>query len=191
MCRESSILYRVSSNGLAPVRRSQGGLPFVASAKNGRALRSVSEEGFTIVEAMVAASITVIIAIGSLSYQYYSIRHSRASQAQVMATRIGQLLLEDWKSTNADDTYDPTTPDLGLGFFSPEPVEDGHYLITLDNQTFFLLLNRNDVAYDSVANVTLRQINVTVRWRTDYARGPVTGDDPFISLTTYVRCDGT
>jgi Tfp pilus assembly protein PilV len=169
MCRELSILYRVSSNGLVPAKR--------------------SEAGFTIVEAMVAASVTVVIAIGSLSYQYYSIKHSRASQSQVMATRIGQLLLEDWKSTNADDTYDPTS--LGLGFLSPEPGEDGQYLITFDNQTFFLQLNHNDVAYDSVANVTLRQINVTVRWRTDYARGPVTGDDPFISLTTYVRCDGT
>jgi Tfp pilus assembly protein PilV len=150
--------------------------------------RRATRSGFTLVEAMVAASVTVIVALGTLGYQYYSVKHSRASQAQIMATRIGQLLLEDWKSTSADDAYDPTT--LGLGFLSPEPGEGGQYLITLENQTFYVQLIRSDVAYDPVANVTLRQVNVTVQWRTDYSRGPITVDDPAISLTTYVRCDG-
>ena len=149
--------------------------------------KSGSALGFSIVEAMAAASIVVIIAVGSLGYQYYSVRHSRTSQAQIMATRIAQLLIEDWKSTNADDTYNPTT--LGLGFLSTSPGDYGQYLITLHNQTFYSQLNAIDIAEDTVAGIKLRQINVTIRWRRDFCHGAINASDPTISLTTYVRCD--
>ncbi|MBN2020488.1 MAG: hypothetical protein JW749_09710 [Sedimentisphaerales bacterium] len=150
-------------------------------------LRYETCRGFTIVEAMVAASVTVVIAIGSLSYQYYSIKNSRISQAQITATRIGQLLIEDWKSSNADSAYDPST--LGLGFYAITTGEYGQYYITLENQTFYAMLIGGDVQYDPVPNITLRQINVRIRWRKDYTRGPITADDPEVSLNTYVRCD--
>jgi Tfp pilus assembly protein PilE len=152
--------------------------------------------GFTLVEAMLAAFVATVIAIGSLSYQYFSIKHSRVSQAQVMATHLAQVLLEDWKSTNAESTYDPTT--LGLGFLTTPLGENSQYYITVDGQAFYLKLT-NSVAPvaaplnnpDSVANVTLRRINVTIQWRPDFTRGAISIDDPTISLTTYVRCDGT
>ena len=153
-----------------------------------------SNRGFTLVEAMLASAIVGVIAIGTLCYQYLSIRHSRASQAQVMATHLAQLILEDWKSTGAaaNTPYDPTT--LGLGFLKPQATEGGQYLMTVDNQTFYLWLTNSLAPVnpnpDPVANVTLRKINVTVQWRPDFARGALSVDDPTISLTTYVRCDG-
>ena len=136
---------------------------------------------------MVAATITVIVALGTLCYQYQGVRHSRISQAQVTATRIGQLLLEDWKSTGGDQYYDPNY--LNLGFATPPTGYYGTCMITLDNQTFFMQLDYSDIDHDDVASVTLRQISVTVKWRKDFTQGAIDSDDPTITLTTYVRRD--
>jgi len=147
--------------------------------------------GFTLVEVMVAVSITIIVALGTLSFQYHGVKHSRATEAQITATRIGQLLLEDWKSTGGDPDYDPGV--LGLGFIMPTAPETGTCKIMLDNQAFYIVLNRSDAPapnYDSVAGIWLSQIRVTVKWRKDYSRGVTTADDPEILLTTYVRRDG-
>ena len=93
-------------------------------------------DGFTIVEVMVAVAIVAIVAFGTLSFQYYSVRESRSAEAQIAATRLGQLLLEDWKSTGGDPDYDATS--LGLGFVASTPPATGSYIITLDNQTFYI-----------------------------------------------------
>jgi prepilin-type N-terminal cleavage/methylation domain-containing protein len=146
---------------------------------------SKSREGFTLVEVMLAVAVTVVVALGTLCYQYYGVQHSRAADAQVTGTRVGQLVLEDWKSTGGDQDYDPAA--LGLGFTTTSPE---NYIITLDNQTFYVQLVRNDIDQDTVAGVTLREIKVLVRWRKDYARGAISGSDPLINLTTYVRRDG-
>jgi Tfp pilus assembly protein PilV len=139
--------------------------------------------GFTIPEVAISAAIIVVVALGTLGYQYLGVEHSRIAQAEITATRIGQLLLEDWKSTGGDAYYDPNQ--LGLGF----DLELGGCRITLDNQTFHMQLTQSDVATDPVAGVTLRQIRVTTKWRNDYAEGITTDSDPKIVLTTYVRRD--
>jgi type II secretory pathway pseudopilin PulG len=149
------------------------------------------EGGFTLVEAMIAISVTVVVALGTLCYQYYGVKHSRVTEAQITATRIGQLLLEDWKSTGGDPAYDPAA--LGLGFVTPVFPETGTCKLTLDNQTFYIQLTPSDAPapnYDSVAGVRLSQIRVTVKWRRDFTSGAVTASDPEIVLTTYVRRDG-
>ena len=144
--------------------------------------------GFTLVEVMVAVSITIVVALGTLCFQYHGVKHSRASQAQIAGTRLGQLLLEDWKSTGGDPDYDPES--LGLGFAAPAAPETGTCIITLDNQTFYMLLEQSEIAQDTVAGVKLCQLRVTVKWRKDYTHGATTGTDPEIFLTTYVRRDG-
>jgi Tfp pilus assembly protein PilV len=144
--------------------------------------------GFTFSEVMIAVALTCVLALGGIGYQYYSIKDSQIAQAQVMATRVGQLLLEDWKSMAGDQDYDPET--LQLGFEKTVTGEFGNYRITLGNQTFYMRLQFNDVEQDDLADVVLREINVTVRWRWDYARGAIRDTDPVIPLTTYVRRDG-
>jgi len=140
--------------------------------------------GFTLTEVMASVAIIVVVALGTMGYQYHNVKFSRASKAQITGTRIGQLLLEDWKSTGGDPTYDPTS--LGLGFAT---TLFGDYVITLDNQAFYIQLQQNDIDQDTVAGVTLRQVRVIVRWRKDYVRGAVSAGDPEVSLTTYVRRD--
>ena len=148
-------------------------------------------DGFTLVEVMVSVTIIVIVALGTLSFQYHSVKHNRSSEAQVTATRIGQLLLEDWKSTFGDAGYDATS--LGLGFVAPTFPETGDYKITLDNQTFYLQTDQQLVNIpnnpDPVAGITLQQLSVTVRWRKDYGNGAVSGSDPTLTFTTFVRRD--
>ncbi len=135
---------------------------------------------------MLAMAIVIIVALGTLSFQYQGVQHSRAAEAQIAAARIGQLLLEDWKSTGGDPTYDPNT--LGLGF---TPVTTGNYTITLDYQTFYIQLQLPPpvISTDTVAGVTLQQLSVTVSWRKDYAAGAVGSSDPTLTFTTYVRRD--
>lgn len=143
--------------------------------------------GFTLPEVMMSAAIITIIALGTLSYQYLGVEHSRIAEAEIAATRVSQLLLEDWKSTGGDAYYDPT--ELNLGLVTTSYPELGGYRITLDNQTFYMQLTQSDIATDPVAGVTLRQIRVAVKWRKDYAQGPVDSNDHEIDLTTYVRRD--
>jgi prepilin-type N-terminal cleavage/methylation domain-containing protein len=140
--------------------------------------------GFSLVEVMIAVLIIIIVALGTLSFQYHGIKHSRASEAQIAAARLGQLLIEDWKSTDGKLTYDPAT--LGLGFILVSPW---NYVITLDNQTFYLQLAWEHVDIpnnpDPVANVELYQISVTVSWRNDFGTGPITSSDHTLTFTTF------
>lgn len=135
---------------------------------------------------MLSMAIIIIVALGTLSFQYQGVKHSRASEAQIAAARIGQLLLEDWKSTGGDSTYDPNTLGLGLTL-----ITTGNYKITLDYQTFYIQLQLPPqvISTDTVAGVTLQQLSITVSWRKDFGTGAVSNSDPTLTFTTYVRRD--
>jgi prepilin-type N-terminal cleavage/methylation domain-containing protein len=149
--------------------------------------------GFTLVEIMVSVVIIIIVALGTLSFQYQSVKHSRIAEAQATASYLGQLLLEDWKSTFGDSGYDATS--LGLGFAVPAAPETGDYKITLDNQTFYLTKNQQLAPVtsgsnpDPVAGITLQQLRVTVRWRKNGGSGAIGASDPSLTFTTFVRRD--
>jgi prepilin-type N-terminal cleavage/methylation domain-containing protein len=143
--------------------------------------------GFNLIEVMLAVSLTCVIALGALNYQYLSIKHCRATDAQLMAYRVAQLLIEDWKSNGGTADYNPES--LQLGFEAPSGTDDGNYVISLGNVSYFITIRQNDVDTDAAAGVTLRQIAVTVKWRHDYTRRSVTNSDPALTFTTYVRRD--
>jgi prepilin-type N-terminal cleavage/methylation domain-containing protein len=150
--------------------------------------------GFSFVEVMVAVTIIAIVALGTLNFQYQSVKQSRSAEAQTAAAHLGQLLLEDWKSTFGDPGYDATS--LGLGFVAPVAPETGDYKITLNNQTFYLQkaeqlapVSSGGSNPDPVAGITLEQLSVTVTWRKDGGTGAVSGTDPTLTFTTFVRRD--
>lgn len=132
--------------------------------------------GVTLIEAMVAMSAMAIIAMGAISSQYHSARHSRTSRLQIVATRTAQLLLEDWKSTGGDENYDPT--DLGLGFSSLSPIpseltyysntagtplNDAIYKITVDGLPMLVMLKWRDIADPyGISEICLRELTVIV-----------------------------
>ncbi len=148
---------------------------------------NIKRDAFSIIEVMLAVSLTCIIALGTLGYQYLTIKHGRATDAQFMAARIAQLLLEDWKGESGDADYNPES--LRLGFAAPEAREFGSYFIVLGNIPFYIDMETQDIETDNTAGVTLRQIAVTVKWRHDYTRGAIRDSDPVLTFTTYVRRD--
>ena len=155
---------------------------------------------------MVAMVMLSIAALGALSYQYYAAQQARAALAQVTAARTAQLLLEDWKSTGGSEDYDVTA--LGLGFssnltkLSPHgaeiaiPLQDGLYGAKVGDVPMVVLLDWEDVEYDSIAEVTLRQLSVDICFGMGWEAGTTVGDIksrsvvPEVTLSTYVRLDG-
>ena len=169
----------------------------------------------TLVEVIVAMTVLAIAAVGALGYEYYAALQMRIAHAQTTSTRTAQLLLEDWKSTGGSENYDPIA--LGLGFSSNIiylsqgiPLPNGVYNITVDDVPMVIVLKWADVAYDSEAEITLRQLTVTTVWRRNTGKivnwGTITSEEianehansgygdalrPLATLTTYVRLDAS
>ena len=76
-------------------------------------VRKRHKRGVTLIEALAAMVILAIAALGTLSYQYHSAKHSHITKLEMTATRTAQLLLEDWKSSG--------------GGFGAENVSRGYY----------------------------------------------------------------
>ncbi len=136
---------------------------------------------------MLAVSVIVIAALGTLGYEYLCVNHVRFARAQLTATRVGQLLIEDWKSAGGSADYNPEN--LHMGFVLPPELPAGNFVTTIDGLPLHITMSHSDVATDPVAGVTLRRIDVVVQWRRGFGNGAVAADDPGVNLTTYVRQD--
>jgi type II secretory pathway pseudopilin PulG len=143
----------------------------------------------TLIEALIAAAVVAVLALGALTYQYLGATHFRIAHAELTATRAGQLLIEDWKGSGAPDieNYDAST--LGMGFIKTDPSDNSHYIVAVDGINMHVDLSYEDVDVDEFANITLRRISTKLQWRKDFGSGAVDADDPSIVLTTYARKD--
>jgi len=141
--------------------------------------------GVTLVEIIVATVVLAVAVLGVLNYQYHATRRTQLAQDELTATRTARLLLEDWKSAGGDENYDPTTLEMGI---KPTGVAD-RYLIRVNDLPMFATLEWRDVDHDPEASVTLRQIQVHLRWRQDRTVGALDDTDPDFTMTTYVRRD--
>jgi prepilin-type N-terminal cleavage/methylation domain-containing protein len=152
---------------------------------------ALSQRGFTLIEVVLAIAILSVMALGSLNYQYYAVKHVQIARAQMVATRITQMLLEDWKSTGGDSGYNPTA--IGMGFTGTfrTITPDGSsvtYNITQDSIPMSVALSSANVV-EGATTLPLRQITVIVRWRRDFGSGTIGSSDPSLQYTTYVRID--
>jgi prepilin-type N-terminal cleavage/methylation domain-containing protein len=143
--------------------------------------------GVTLIEVMLALAVVVIAALGSLCYEYLCVDHVRYARAEMTATRIAQLLIEDWKSTGGADDYDPQ--DLNMGFTLPPEVGMGNFMTVVDGIPLYISMDQGEVEKDTFAGIKLNRITVAVKWRKDFTSGPVTDSDPSITFNTYVRRD--
>ena len=149
--------------------------------------RPAAGNGMTLVEVMLAVAIIIIASLGTLCYEYLCVHHICFARAQLAATHLGQLLLEDWKSAGGSSDYDPE--ELGMGFNITSGTMWGDYMTAIDGMTMFVDMSHSNVATDDFAGVTLRRINVSVRWREDLGYGSPENGDPVVNLSTYVRQD--
>jgi Tfp pilus assembly protein PilV len=148
---------------------------------------AIRTKGMTLVEVMLAVAVIIVAALGTLCYEYLCVNHIRFARAQLAATRVGQLLIEDWKSSGGSTDYNPE--DLHMGFALPLGLPAGNFVTTIDGLQLHINMSHSDVATDALAGVTLRRINVVVHWKKDFGNGAVNDDDPGVNLTTYVRRD--
>ena len=135
----------------------------------------------TLVEVMVAAAILAIASIGALSYQYHAAGHNKIARSQMCGTRAAQMLLEDWMSTGGSTVYNPSS--LALGF-SPD---EGGYAVTIDEVPMYVRLSWRDIDHDAEAEVTLRELSVTVEFGSADDLEPIRP----VVMTTYVRTDAS
>lgn len=148
-----------------------------------KGIQKSNRRAFTIMEIVIASTVMGIGALGVFNYQYYAVAHANPAQIEVKASKIGQLILEDWKETGGSTGFDPSLLQIGI----TRDVDE--YKVTMDDVTFFLKLSSKDRAQDLVSRTTIRQINVMVKWRKDYADVPVNSDYLSYSMSTYVRVD--
>ena len=141
--------------------------------------------GLTLVEVIVAIAVLAVASIGAINYQYHATRQGLLARSELTATRVAQLVLEDWKSRGGDETYNPE--ELGLGFTAMQATD--WYRIEVDNLPLAVNLQWKDVAQDAEADSTLRELRVELRWRTDRSDGSVGDMDPQYVMTTLVRRD--
>ncbi|MBN1819016.1 MAG: prepilin-type N-terminal cleavage/methylation domain-containing protein [Sedimentisphaerales bacterium] len=148
-------------------------------------LRRPYARAVTLVEVIVACVVLAIAVLGVLSYQYHATRRTILARDKLTATRTCQLLLEDWKSNGADDTYDPSSLELG---FTDTGTAD-RYKIKVNDLPMVATLSWKDVDNDTEANVTLREIRVLLQWRLDRRDDVIDAQDPQFEMATYVRRD--
>jgi prepilin-type N-terminal cleavage/methylation domain-containing protein len=143
-------------------------------------------QGVTLLELILAVLILTIVSVGTISYQYFATRMATRADAEITATRTARLVLDNWKKAGGDENFDPISLNAG---FQTTGISN-QYLITVNNVPMTLNLAWLDVVYDDVAGVTLRQIQVTVQWRSDYQAQEVRPTDPTYTMTTYIRREG-
>jgi prepilin-type N-terminal cleavage/methylation domain-containing protein len=174
--------------------------------KGKRLKRGSHKKGFSLVEALVATVVVAVAALCALSFEYLSTGQIHYANAQIHATRIAKLLLEDWKSTGGSDTYDPC--ELGLGFIGVQAINftEGQglgdtlngsvYAIQVDEYSLMLKLMYKDVEKDEATQVTLRQLAVIGRLGKPGDNQIMTSQDRFVKgpqiyFVTYVRRDAS
>jgi hypothetical protein len=144
--------------------------------------------GMTLVEVMVAVAFVIVAALGTMCYEYLCVDHVRIARAELIATRLGQLLIEDWKSTGGASDYNPE--DLNMGFDLPDGLMT-NCLTVVDGLPLHISMTHSDVdgGVDTFSGTKLSELNVVVSWKKNFGNGAIEDDDPRVSLATYVRQD--
>jgi prepilin-type N-terminal cleavage/methylation domain-containing protein len=150
--------------------------------------RIPERQGMTLLEVMVAVAFIAVAALGTLCYEYLCVDHVRIARAELIATRIGQLLIEDWKSTGGSLDYNPE--DLNMGFDLPDGLPT-NCVTVVDGLPLHISMTHADVdgGVDTFAGTKLSEISVVVSWKKDFSGGTPEDDDPRVALVTYVRQD--
>jgi Tfp pilus assembly protein PilV len=148
----------------------------------------------TLIEVVLATVIISIAATGVLSYGYHGAKQRRMARAQATATRVGHLLLEDWKANGGSIFYarainrTPNPLDLNMGFKYVTYTHKGELTECIYNLTVDLIPMRISLTrptkYKSFVPLT-----VTVRWLGDLRDNSFTNKEFKVVLTTDVRID--
>jgi len=141
--------------------------------------------GVTMVEIVTAAAVLAVACVGTIGFQHHARRLALRANAEITAARTARLILDNWKKTGGDENFDLRTLEMG---FTKSP-DSNDYRITVDGLPMTVSLKWSNVEQNAAAMVTLRQIEATIRWRSDRQNGTLGSNDPMYVISTYVRRD--
>jgi prepilin-type N-terminal cleavage/methylation domain-containing protein len=144
---------------------------------------SLCRRGVTLIETAVAIIVIAVCTLGALSYQYHSARQMRIAHCELAATRIGQMVIEDWKAAGGNGSYDPLSMDIG---FAKNVIGSG-YNLAIDGTRYYVTLDSSQVDFDDFSGTILREIVCKVDWLADGGTGTPGSGDPSVIFTTYLR----
>jgi hypothetical protein len=153
--------------------------------------------GTTLIEVMMVVLIVMIAVLGAMGIRYYCVTDAKKADVRINATRIGSMLLENWKGTGGASNYDPTSQFSTSGFGSKFTINASATGLAAPSG-FTSLINKyliQDQANKAYYYATLSYkpatvtepvtLNATMVWRQKYDTGSITTNDRVISLTTY------
>ena len=145
--------------------------------------------GMTIIESIIAMAVILLVILGTSSFRYNSALAARKADMQISATRLGSVLLETWKGTKGDLSYDPLTEfgsDLTISISTSGPAAPNgfsqlnKYRVNLNNVDYYVTLS-----YKNATPTEAMALNVCVAWMNDNTTWSDSGQSEDVKLTTY------
>ena len=149
-------------------------------------------KGVTLVETVAAVAVIVMAVTGGMGFRYYSALHARRADVKITASRLGLLLLENWKGTGGAPNYDPvaqfspgltiSTNNLSTGTIAGAADFStlGNYHIEANGTHYYVTL-----AYKEATGTEPRTLSMRIAWLRNYQAGNVSNTDQSVMLTTY------
>ena len=155
--------------------------------------RWTRSRGFTLVEVAVSILLVATIILAALGVRYLAVKQARRGDAYNTAGKLGQMLLEGWRSSGAPATYDPIARFAGQTVIvittttmaPPAPTGFttlGRYQVVLDNVNYYVTL-----AYinEDVMTQQPAVLHAVVGFRHNYQAASVATSANYVRLTTY------
>ena len=146
--------------------------------------------GLTLLEVLISMVILSVAALGMMRYHCDSTRQTRLAEVEIIATRTGQLLLEDWKANGGSVDYDPQRLNMDITQISGEGGFDteGNLLMVYQTVADGVPLRIELLRPQGFAGtIPLIHLTVSVQWRRDFGDGDIRVADPSVVLATYAR----
>jgi hypothetical protein len=144
--------------------------------------KKAKKKGFSIIDAMIAAMMIIMIVMGTMMYRYHSTLDIRKAEEQLKATQLVIVFCETWRGLGGDESFDPAsyfssemTITNGSGPSKPADYTMlGSYEITIEDMDC-----KSTLSYKEV-DTGLRALNIIVAWPNGN-----TGQDKEFEITSY------
>ena len=151
-----------------------------------------NRRGLALSEVLVACLIGLLAFLGTMLYQYYGAYNAKQADTKNTASRLGCMLLENWKGTGARVSYDPLVYYQQSMEISDSDVElenklenvCGTYHINLYGIDFYAVLSYRDTGVQNP-----RLISVSVAWTNDGLQWDTEKGCHYVSLSSYTEAD--
>jgi len=154
--------------------------------------------GTSLIEVSVSILLVTVVILGALMVRYHAVKQAVRGDAYETAARVGQLLLEGWRSTEWD-AYDPNDrfPDQLMfqeAVDGPDVTADGfelytspsgvtHYEAILNNRHYYATLGYMDPVGTEGAEKP-RVIHVSVGFLNGYSAWDTAANINYVKLTS-------